>query len=156
MVAHDGWFYMGTYDETSHILLMANATLMGGFPPSGPLPPPLQELRTGLDAMDLYTMSMKKRAVVVRLMRAIDARDRTATAYYIEQMLALFGGADLFKSPNGVLRVPVTTNGFENHMNFGFRRLLSVDEDGLQGLVIGTANAFTGHPKGGCEILIGR
>src|SRR5512137_1604426 len=41
-------------------------------------------------------------------------------------------------------------------MNFGFRRLLSVDEDGLKGLVVGTANAFTGHPKGGCEILIGR
>jgi hypothetical protein len=89
-------------------------------------------------------------------MRAIDARDQTATAHYIEQMLALFGGADLFKSPNGVLWVPVTTNGFDNYMNFGFRRLLSVDEDGLQGLVIGTANAFTGHPKGGCEILIGR
>jgi hypothetical protein len=135
---------------------MANATLMGGFPPSGPLPPPLQELRTGLDAMDLSSMSREKRAVVIGLMSAIDARYQTATAYYIEQMLALLGGADLFKSRNGVHWVPVTTNGFDNHMNFGFRRLLSVDEDGLKGLVIGTANAFTGHPKGGCEILIGR
>lgn len=156
MAAHDGWFYMGTYDETSHILLMANAALMGGLPPSGPLPPPLQELRTGLDAMDLKSMSREERAVVIGLTSAIDARDQTATADYIEQMLALFGGADLFKSRNGVHWVPVTTNGFDNHMNFGFRRLLSVDEDGLEGLVIGTANAFTGHPKGGCEILIGR
>jgi hypothetical protein len=101
-------------------------------------------------------MSTEKRAVVIGLKSAIDARNRTAAAYYVGQMLALFGGADLFKSRNGVIWVPVTTNGFDNHMNFGFRRLLSVDEDGLEGLVIGTANAFTGHPKGGCEILIGK
>jgi hypothetical protein len=38
-----------------------------------------------------------------------------------------------------------------------FRRLLSLHQDDeLDGLFLGTANAFTGHPKGGCEILVGR
>jgi hypothetical protein len=101
-------------------------------------------------------MSSEKRKVVTELMSALDARNQTATTYYIQRMLALFGGADLFKSFNGVHWVPVTTNGFDNYMNFGFRRLLSVHEDDFKGLVIGTANAFTGHPKGGCEILIGK
>ena len=156
MAAHEGWFYLATYDETSHILLMANAALMGGLPPVGPLPAPLLELRRGLDDMGLKKLSREKRAIVNGLMYALDSRDAAAAADYIQQMLSHFGGADLYKTINGVHWVPVTTNGFDNYMNFGFRRLLSLRLDDIEGLVIGTANAYTGHPLGGCEILIGR
>jgi hypothetical protein len=157
MAVHDDWFYLATYDETSHILLMANAALMGGLPPEGALPPPIQELRQGLEAMDPKQMSKEERSVVTGLIQAIDSRNAPDAVGGVQQMLALFGGADLWKSINGVHWTPVTINGFDNYMNFGFRRLLSLHQDDeLNGLFLGTANAFTGHPKGGCEILVGR
>ena len=101
------------------------------------------------------SFSREKREIVNGLMYALDSRNAAAAADYIQQMLSHFGGADLYKSINGVHWVPVTTNGFDNYMNFGFRRLLSLRLDDIEGLVIGTANAYTGHPLGGCEILIG-
>jgi hypothetical protein len=52
--------------------------------------------------------------------------------------------------------VPVTINGFGNPLNMGIRRLVSVQEGKIRGLIVGTANSHTDDPRGGCEILIGR
>ncbi len=155
MCVHESWLYLATYDETSHILLMAQGALAGGLNPGGVLPLPILQLRQGLDEMDISRYAPQQRNAVIALKSALDSRDVSAAGFYISQMLDLFGGADLWKSLNGVHWFPVTINGFDNHLNFGFRRLVSVHEPDLWGLVLGTANAFTGHPEGGCEILLG-
>ena len=131
------------------------AALAGGLNPVGALPPPIQQLRQGLDEMDISRYTPRQRSAVLSTKSAIDSRDVSATSSSISQMLDLFGGADLWKSLNGVHWFPVTINGFDNHLNFGFRRIVSVHEQDLRGLVVGTANAFTGHPRGGSEILLG-
>jgi hypothetical protein len=63
-----------------------------------------------------------------------------------------FGGADLWKTNDGIKWAPVTLNGFDNPNNYGIRRLMSVCNTYL---FVGTANPFTGKPKGGCEVLCG-
>lgn len=54
--------------------------------------------------------------------------------------LALGAGADLYKTSDGITWLPVTTDGFGDPGNYGFRTMRSVDDM----LYIGTANPYTG------------
>lgn len=158
MCVHNGWLYLATYDETSHLLLMADAMLSqpGGISLVADEDSPLAQLREKLDDFGLSQLSFLQRYIIKRLAVSIDAGDTPVISRLIQLMLRYFGGADLWKSRDGIHWVPVTINGFDNYLNFGFRRLLSVQEGDTRGLVLGTSNAFTGDPHGGCEILIGR
>lgn len=62
----------------------------------------------------------------------------------------LFGGADLYKTRDGMYWEPVTESGFGNPNNVGIRRMISAGDM----LYISTANGKTGDPRGGCEVLM--
>lgn len=76
------------------------------------------------------------------------------------------GGAEIWRSADGINFEPVTRNGFGNHFNWGFRNLVSTSH----GLFITTANPFgpkvavkrhgewvyEPNPRGGCEVWLGR
>lgn len=71
-------------------------------------------------------------------------------------MKKLFGGGDIWRSCDGVHWLPVTLNGFGNHLNYGIREVIPVQKDGKdKALAVGTANPFTGRPNGGCEVWMG-
>jgi hypothetical protein len=83
-----------------------------------------------------------------------------------EALAAEFGGAELWRTRDGLRWSPVTRDGFGTPYNFGIRTLVSTP----RGLFVGTANPFgpvvaertgTGwayrpNPRGGCEIWRGR
>ena len=158
MCVHNDWLYLATYDETSHLLLMAQGMLSqpGGIGLIIDGDSPVVQLRAKPDDFDLSRLNFLQRYIVRRLAGSIDSGNTPVISRFIQLMLRYFGGADLWKSRDGVHWVPVTINGFDNHLNFGFRRLMSVQEGQNRGLVVGTSNSFTGDPSGGCEILIGR
>lgn len=83
-----------------------------------------------------------------------DANQVAAASKLIDYLIEKFGGADLWKTKNGIEWEPVTLSGFKNSLNYGIRRIVPiVDEKGKEHLYIGTANPFTGIPNGGCEVL---
>ena len=148
----------GHLDETS-ILLMAAKTLLSQ--PDADISAlgedsPLAQLRARLDDLNQGALNSQQRNVIKRLKDSIDSGNTSVLSPLIEFMLKAFGGADLWKTRDGIVWVPVTINGFNNPNNMGFRRLVSVQEGKIRGLVVGTANSHTDDPRGGCEILIGR
>ncbi len=80
-------------------------------------------------------------------------------------VLANLGGADLYRSYDGENWVPVTTSGFDNPYNFGFRTIVSTP----YGLAVGACNPFGPrvarhdadgwdyhhNPRGGAEVWLG-
>ena len=62
------------------------------------------------------------------------------------------GGADQWKTRDGIDWEPVFIDGLGNPRNTGIRRMLSVGDL----LYVTTANGYTGDPMGGCEIWVGR
>ena len=65
-----------------------------------------------------------------------------------------FGGADLWKTKDGITWEPVTMSGFGNSRNYGIRRVVPVTIDKVEEILyVGTANPSTGDPQGGCEVL---
>lgn len=83
----------------------------------------------------------------------------------LDELVAQFGGAHLWRTQDGETFYPVTTNGFGTPCNFGVRQLLSSPD----GLFVGTANPFgplvgvkrdgkweyEPNPRGGMEIWLG-
>jgi hypothetical protein len=59
------------------------------------------------------------------------------------------GGADLWKTKDGINWEPVTITGFGNPFNVGIRDMLSVGNV----LYVTTGNGYTGYTRGGCEVL---
>ncbi|WP_136798227.1 MULTISPECIES: hypothetical protein [Desulfosediminicola] len=93
----------------------------------------------------------------LQILNQIDFQDGDQVAValkLIDYLIKKFGGADLWKTKNGIDWEPVTLSGFKNSLNYGIRRTVPiVDEKGREHLYIGTANPFTGYPNGGCEVL---
>jgi hypothetical protein len=78
-----------------------------------------------------------------------------AALQIVDYIIEKYGGADLWKTKDGINWEPVTLSGFKNPLNYGIRRTVSVkDADGKENLYIGTANPFTGYTGGGCEVLM--
>lgn len=83
-----------------------------------------------------------------------------------EEFVARFGGAELWRSPDGIHWQPVTRNGFGNKFNWGIRNIVSTPK----GLFVATANPFgpnvavkrdgrwqyVPNPRGGCEVWLGQ
>ncbi|HVT36567.1 MAG TPA: hypothetical protein VHE37_13345, partial [Nevskiaceae bacterium] len=83
-----------------------------------------------------------------------------------ENLARRYGGAELFRTHDGVHWEPVTHSGFGNRYNWGVRNFASTPH----GLFVGTANIFgptvavrrDGHwayvqnPRGGCEVWLGQ
>ena len=65
------------------------------------------------------------------------AADQLSRSDLIGWMLSS-GGADLWRTRQGKLWEPVTTNGFDNFYNYGIRTIVSNGEN----LFVGTANPF--------------
>lgn len=82
-----------------------------------------------------------------------------------ENLLARLGGAELWRTNDGIYWEPVTRNGFGNKFNWGIRTLASTPH----GLFVGTANPFAPsvavkrgrqwqyvhNARGGCEVWLG-
>lgn len=64
----------------------------------------------------------------------------------MQEMIAPFAGADLWKTSDGVTWEPVSVDGFGNPHNYGFRTMVSGS------LYVGTANPYAGQ---GCEVWAG-
>ncbi len=76
----------------------------------------------------------------------IDLSDNPEDIIPIIELLAMqFGGADLWTSQDGVAWAPVDLNGFGDPNNYGFRTMLSTDDE----FFIGTANPFNG-----CQVWV--
>lgn len=58
----------------------------------------------------------------------------------LQDLLRLFGGADLWKTNNGIIWKPVTLNGFDNSDNHGFRTMKSTPD----ALFVGASNPWQG------------
>jgi hypothetical protein len=158
MCVHNKWLYLGTFDETSILLMAAESLLSQPDVDISALgdDSPLAQLRARLDDLNQGALNSQQRSVIKRLKGAIDSGNTSVISSLIRFMLKAFGGADLWKTRDGIHWVPVTINGFNNPNNMGFRRLVSVQKGENKGLVVGTANSHTDDPRGGCEILIGR
>ena len=61
----------------------------------------------------------------------------------MQEMIAPFAGADLWKTSDGVTWEPVSQDGFGNPHNYGFRTMISGS------LYVGSANPYVGQ---GCEV----
>lgn len=70
----------------------------------------------------------------------------------LDQMIQKSGGADLWETADGIRWTAVTSSGFNNWLNYGFRRTVPVNIGDQELFFIGTSNPFTGVPGGGCEV----
>jgi hypothetical protein len=140
---HNNMLYLATFDATGPIVNALSSLLSAGLLDIKSLSKSLQEL---IDAMDKVPY-LEPYAPFVGYMQY------WLQVIPIEDLLSLLlphlGGADLWKTPDGIDWTPVTINGFDNRNNYGFRRVLSAGDY----LVLGTANPYTGDPNGGCEVI---
>jgi hypothetical protein len=81
-----------------------------------------------------------------------DSKQAAIASNIIDSLIESFGGADLWETSNGIIWMPVTLNGFNNWLNYGFRRTVPATIDNQEFFFIGTSNPFTGVPGGGCEV----
>lgn len=90
---------------------------------------------------------------------------RMLERFGIERLIAMLGGAELYRSRDGENWLPVTTQGFLNEFNYGIRTMTSTPV----GLAIGFVNPFgpkvgeeidgnfryVANPDGGLEVWLG-
>ena len=106
---------------------------------------------------DLNTDVLPYMSSQLEVLKKLDFNDpkmAEAATKIIDFLYIKFGGADLWKTKDGINWEPVTLSGFKNPLNYGIRRTVTfVDNRGKEHLFIGTANPFTGIPGGGFEVL---
>ena len=129
---HCGYLYLGTFDASAFLRYIA-PEMIESLLDEETLASIAEELRnSGLDEQ-----------YVQELLEILDEGD---LATLIQKLWQYLGGADLWKSCDGVHWIPVSLNGFDNPSNYGFRTLVSTSD----GLYVGTAN-----PWEGCEVWLG-
>ncbi|GAB6192178.1 hypothetical protein [Desulfocastanea catecholica] len=149
---------------TWHMTVYKDWLVLGTLDLSGTLLRSLQELllEDPAAAMQLLqsmnTTSVTFTSLQLDILNKFDLHDTnqaTAASQLIDYIIDMYGGADLWKTKDGINWQPVTLSGFKNPLNYGIRRTVSIpDESGKDHLYIGTANPFTGMPNGGCEVLV--
>lgn len=90
---------------------------------------------------------------------------RMLDRYGMEKIIALRGGAELYRSRDGENWLPVTTQGFGNPYNYGIRTLQSTPHGLCAGFVnpfgprvgvdVGCEFQYVDNPDGGLEIWLG-
>lgn len=157
MCVYDGWLYLSTFDETSPILLYVSLLLEelkgnngGAIDVNSPI---FSQIKSKIQSAGTQAMSPLMKTMLGKLQLALGKGTADSITPFLSVMLKTFGGADVWKTRDGIHWVPVTLNGFDNYLNFGVRRLVPVQFGCTDALIVGTANAFTGYPRGGCEVL---
>lgn len=154
MKVHDGVLYLGTFDASVFIQYLPE--IVEELFNSEELESMIEELETSLSDIDFQQILQdypEYASIIQELLAAFnEAQEQGDYTQLIALLLQYFGGADLWKTADGICWIPVTLNGFNNPYNYGIRRLLSVCNTFLY---VGTANPFTGNPQGGCEVLEG-
>jgi len=154
MEVHDGILYLGTFDASVFIQYIPE--IAEDMFNQQELASIIGQLETALGDVDFQQILEdypEYAGMIQELLSTFE--EAQATGDYtslIALLIQYFGGADLWKTPDGICWMPVTLNGFNNPYNYGIRRLLSVCNTLLY---VGTANPFTGNPQGGCEVLEG-
>jgi hypothetical protein len=148
MEVHDGVLYLGTFDGCGMLQFLPE--LIEGLFDEETLASLGEELAGILNSPETQAFLQENpeyAQYIQQLQQTYDSGDINAL---IQLIVQYSGGADLWKTNDGIHWAPVTLNGFDNPNNYGFRRLLSVCDTIL---FVGTANPFTGLPGGGCEVL---
>jgi hypothetical protein len=149
MEVHDDILYVGTFDMTGSIIFgLADLIemLLDELPEMS-----LQNYQTELESIpfDIEDLPPQYQVILPELMEILESGDMELLLDFI---VAHFAGGDIWKTCDGIHWMPVTLSGFGNPRNYGIRRLLSVCDTNL---FVGTGNAYTGHPAGGCEVWVG-
>lgn len=157
MCVYKGWLYLSTFDETSPILLYAGMLLeemkgnnSGAVNTNSPI---FRQIKSMIEKADTQGMTPLQKTMLKKLELALGNGTAASATPVLSMILKTFGGADVWKTKDGIHWTPVTLNGFDNYLNFGIRRLVPVQFGCTDALIVGTANAFTGYPRGGCEVL---
>lgn len=148
MEVHDGVLYLGTFDGCG--LLQFLPELMEEVLDEETLASLRVELEGILNDPEIQALLAENPEYAQYIQQLIAAYDVEDINTLIQLIVQYAGGADLWKTTDGINWMPVTINGFDNPNNYGFRRLMSVCNTFLY---VGTANPFTGLPGGGCEVL---
>jgi hypothetical protein len=130
---HCGYLYLGTFDASA-FLKYVTPDMVESLLNEETLTGIAEELRQ-CDIPEEYKQE---------LLKIIDEGD---LATLVEKLWQYFGGADLWKSCDGIHWIPVSLNGFDNPRNYGFRTLVSNTDS----LYVGTSN-----PWEGCEVWVAR
>jgi hypothetical protein len=145
MGVYKDWLVLGTLDLSGTLLRTLKDLLVSN-------PTAAIKLLHELDADVLPYLSSQ-----LEVLKKLDLNDPTMAAAalkIVDYLYNKYGGADLWKTKNGINWEPVTLSGFRNPLNYGIRRTVPiVDDYGKEHLFIGTANPFTGVPGGGFEVL---
>ena len=146
MTVHKDWLVAGTLD-LSGTLLSALKDLLLNNPAAA-----IQMIQSLNFNGSLFSQSQMQ---ILNKLNLEDEQQAKAASDIIDFIIAEYGGADLWKTKDGLKWEPVTLSGFKNSLNYGIRRTVSIpDADGKDHLYIGTANPFTGMENGGCEVLM--
>jgi hypothetical protein len=157
MGVYDGWLYLGTFDISSNIFPYLSFLLdelksgsLGAVDRGTPVADQLMDIIAGAGTGDFTPL---QDLFIDLLLDTLKNANLDAASAYIASTTKTYGGADVWKTKDGIHWSPVTLNGFGNCFNGGVRRLVPVKLDGKNVLIVGTANGFTGRPGGGCEVL---
>ena len=80
----------------------------------------------------------------IALLQKFYIGEEDVTEEDLQALLQLFGGADLWKTEDGIIWKPVTLNGFDNSNNYGFRTMQYAP---------GTLYVGASNPWQGCEVF---
>ncbi len=144
MAVYKDWLVVGTLDLSGTVLRSVKDLLISD-------PDEAMQMLEGINADGFSFISQG-----VEILKKLNFQDNEQTAAasrLIDHIIDEYGGADLWKTKDGISWEPVTLSGFKNPLNYGIRRTVSVSEGGKERLYIGTANPFTGMEGGGCEVL---
>jgi hypothetical protein len=139
------WLVVGTLDMSGTIIRFLEELLFDDPTAAVQLLQGMLENNAALTPIQIETLNR---------LNLEDDEEAFVASQIIDYIIEKFGGADLWKTKDGINWEPVTLSGFKNSRNYGIRRTVTItDEDGKDHLWIGTGNPFTGEPNGGCEVL---
>lgn len=148
MTVYQNYLVLGTLDLSGTILRVLSELIL-----SDP-----QAAMQMIQAMGASSLSFAPELLeVVNNLNLENAEQLAGASVLVEYIINKYGGADLWRTQDGIHWEPVTLNGFDNPLNYGIRRTVTVPskyQSGIDRLYIGTANPFTGMPGGGCEVLV--
>lgn len=157
MGVYDGWLYLGTFDISSNIYPYLGMLLnelksgsLGAVDRRTPVADQITDIIAGAGTGDFTPL---QDLFIDLILSSLGNANLDAASAYVASLAKTYGGADVWKTKDGIHWSPVTLNGFGNCFNGGVRRLVPVNLCGKNALIVGTANGFTGRPGGGCEVL---